>query len=288
MSKDTAYHEIEFKLDADCDDTLREAMAWVQKSPRIFMPLKDPVPRIMEGRLLPSFERTRGRVRRYFDSVDLDLFKNGIEIRQEAREKGGYKQMVKIDRPDNSSDDMMDRDEYPGVCHKIGVDFDEVEDKLIRRRLMNDYGGLKLKPLVVMVSQRLRLKYHPEGDTGIEIEAAFDVPCCGFALNKYVWEAPEMELEIIKGPEKHAAALALLEREAARFKKFGLKRTATSKPTPGFAGMGEFLKGREGQKAFKNLKLDQEWWMDPDLEVSPVVRPHFAGTTSLARRLRAS
>lgn len=288
MSKDTAYHEIEFKLDAESDESLREVQAWMQNSPKIFTPLHNRVPVVMQGLFQPSFERTRDRTRVYFDTADLDAFQNGVEIRQEAREKGGFKQMIKIDRSGGRKDQMMDRMEYPGVCGKFGVDFEEVNDKLVRRRLMKQFEGLKFKPLIAMISQRTRMKYHPQGDTSVTIEAAFDYPCWGFALNGFVWQAPEMELEIIEGPEDHVGALRLLEREASRFGEFGLKRTATSKPTPGFIELHEYLRTEEGRKAFRNLKIDQEWWMAPDMKVSPVARPDFSRTTSpVARRALA-
>lgn len=286
MSSNPSYKEKEFKLDAESDDQLQDVQRWVMANPKIFTPLHNHVPSQMQGLFRPSFEITRDRTRVYMDTIDLDAFMAGIEIRQETREKGGIKQMVKINTLTGSDDAMMDRMEYPCVLNKFGVDFEEIEDKIVQKRLIKKFGGLKFKPLIAMISQRTRMKYNPEGNRDITIEAAFDYPCWGFAMNGFIWQAPEMELEIIDGPQEHAKALKLLEHEAARFNKFGLTRTITSKPTPGFIVLKQHLETEAGRKAAKALKPGQEWWMEPNLGAPPIIKGDFAtvqGTSLIAR-----
>lgn len=284
MSKDTAYHEIEFKLDADSDETLREIQKWMENSPKIFTRRTSRAPAIMQGLFQRPKQVTEERVRIYYDTEELDAFKRSVEIRQETVEKGGVKQMVKMGGNGLADDPIMDRMEYPSHLDEFGVTFDEIKDKEARRKLRRMFDDQTFKPLVAMVSQRTRLKYHPEGNTNILIEAAFDYPCWGFSFDGHVWQAPEMELEIVEGPQDHEEARKLLEREGRRFEeKFTLLRNHHSKPTPGFARLRDYLKTPDGKRAFRKLSQDQAWWMTPQPSAQ------FAGVnTAVARKLLAS
>ncbi len=249
-----AFHEYEFKLDAPSDDELRRAQAWVQNTPEIFTKRRSRTPAAMQGLFQRPLEITGERVRLYYDTIDL------------------------------AAAPMMDRMEYPCALDEFGVCFDDIDDKNARRILRREFEGHVFKPVIAMVSQRTRLKYHPEGDTDILIEAAFDYPCWGFTMNGFIWKAPEMELELVAGPHDAASAHKVLEREAMRFEeRFDLQRTLTSKPTPGFEALRPYLGTTEGKRAFRALKADQEWWMAP----APA-RTEFAATISgIARRVAA-
>jgi len=242
------------------------------------MPRRRETPPAMQGLFRRANEVTEQRTRIYWDTDALKAFESGIEIRQERREKGGIKQMVKIGGNGTGDDAMMDRMEYPCRCDAFGVCFEEIDNKPVRKKLMKQFEGELFKPVIAMVSQRARLKYHPEGNTDVLIEAAFDYPCWGFAFSGFIWKAPEMELEIVDGPDDHAAAFALLERETRRFEeRFELTRMATSKPTPGFEQLGAYLASDEGQNAFRRLSIETPWWL------SPTLRTDFVATNPVAK-----
>lgn len=280
------FHELEFKLDAADVPLMKAVQAHVQGQPKIFTPtthfrLLDSIPRDLHHAFQPPIEITDARKRLYFDTVDLAAFRNGIEIRQERHTKGRIKQMVKIGGNASEDDPLMDRMEHGAYLKSFGADFGSIKDDDARKFLKKTLGnGDDMKPLVCMISQRTRIKYHPEGDPDTIIEIGFDYPCRGYSLTGFVWDAPQMELEIVKGPYDHDAARATLEREAARFDSFGLVRNVVSKPTPAFERLYHEVENSDFRAAFKRMKISDKWWLAEGL-ASPasnrLARLHMAG-----------
>ena len=262
------YQERECKLDAPDDATLARVQQWVSTNHDIFTPatdgrfLKD-IPDVMHGLFRIPSETTEVRMRIYWDTEGLDGAANGIEIRQELQAKGGIKQMVKEGGNATASDPLLDRTEYPARLKKFGPDLDAIEDDEARKRIKKIFKDKELKPLVCMISQRTRIKYHPKGNPDIEIELGFDYPCWGFTFDGFNWKGPQLELEMVKGPACHQQATLVLQHEAGRFEEcFSLVRNINSKPTPGFDHLAVFLKTETGQAAARMLKSKKAWWAD--------------------------
>lgn len=252
------HHEIEFKLNAPADEVLQSVWSFMFGNPKIFTPpthhsLLTHIPAHIRSRFAPPVEITSERIRIYYDTEDLNAYDAGIEIRQERRSKSGVKQMIKIGGNASSDDPVMDRMEYSSDLNGFGVDLRAIHDKKISKDLDKSYKGCIFKPLVWMVSQRHRFKYHPEGNPNICVEVGLDYPCVGITMHGFEWEAPQMEIEMVKGPDSHAAARGILEFEAERFAQFKLEREILSKPAPGYDALRDYLKTPEGRKAFAAL-----------------------------------
>lgn len=271
------YHEIECKLDAQDDAVLAAVQAWVLERPAVFCPPTRPdmlaglAPAAMHGAFRPPLEVTGIRTRLYWDTVDLDGYNAGIEIRQQKRDKGGVRQTVKEGGNASIDDPVLDRMEHVSNLKTFGADIEAVKSGDARKALRRAFGHAELKPVICMISQRTRITYHPEGDPATEIEIGLDYPNWGFTFEGMSWRNPQLELELVKGPECHRAAAALLEREAARFESaFPLVRNVTSKPTPGFEHLGRVLATSAGRAAFAKLRAGDAWWCA--LGAAPQVR----------------
>lgn len=279
------FHELEFKLDAGDVPLMKAVQAHVLAKPKIFTPtthpdLLDAIPQDLRSSFQMPVEVTEARKRLYFDKMDLAAFEAGIEIRQERHTKGRVKQMIKIGGNASDDDPLMDRMEHGCYTKRFGVSVGCVKDDDARKYIKKMIGdGEDMKPIVCMISQRTRINYHPHGDPDTIIELGFDYPCRGYSLMGFVWDAPQMELEIVKGPDEHEKARAILEREAARFDEFGLVRSVVSKPTPAF----ERLMQERGSKAFKAafnaINIEDKWWLNP---------ARFSGGAKPLAQLRAT
>jgi len=255
----TAHHERECKLDASSDAVITRVKDYVLSHPKIFMPVTKGsllgVPKSLK--FATPFEVTEPRIRLYWDDVNLTAQKNGIEIRQEPRPKGGIKQMVKVAGGAGPAKGVvMDRMEHSANLDHFGLDFDEIKDPDLRRHLKKLFGRKILKPVICMVSQRMKLNYHPGGDKKVLIELGLDAPCKGYVFDGYSWNNPQIELELVTGTNTK-----ILEREAALLQKlFKLAPTTSSKPAVGFRHLQTLLATPQGKKAFSAHNGGVIWW----------------------------
>lgn len=259
MSTSEINHERECKLDATSDNDLIKLREFVLANPAHFTPaisrVRDAVPQDMLKNFDVPLEITEPRIRLYYDDQNLSAYAQGIEIRQEPRPGGGIKQMVKLGGNATADDPVLDRMEYSTNLKKFGVTLDGLGPDTVRRSLKSALKNKRLKPIVSMVSQRTRLKYHPHGDPLTTIELGFDTPCRGHALGGFVWNAPQLELELIQGDE------SVLNIEAAFFReKFNLTPNFTSKPFTGFEYLKSYLQTPEGKSAFSTHPENYIWW----------------------------
>lgn len=252
-------HERECKLDAASDDDLLAVRDYVLKDTERFTPVIDRVREGIPKDMLPTFaaplEVTEPRIRLYFDDKELSAYAQGIEIRQEPRPSGGVKQMVKLGGNADSDNPVLDRMEYSTNLDHFGMNLDAIKPAEVRELVKSALENKTLKPIVCMVSQRTRLKYHPNADPLTTIELGFDTPCRGHTIGGYTWNAPQLELELIEGSET-----ALHEESAFFIKTFGLKPNVTSKPYKGFKHLKTHLKTLEGKIAFKHHPENYIWW----------------------------
>lgn len=252
-------HELECKLDANSDNDLIKLREFVLDNPAHFTPVLDRVHHGIPKDMLSEFdvplEITEPRIRLYFDDIKLSAYAQGIEIRQEPRPGGGVKQMVKLGGNATADNPILDRMEYGANIKKFGVDLSVLKPDRIRKQVKSALKNKELKPLVCMVSQRTRLKYHPSGDPLTTIELGFDTPCRGHAMGGFKWSAPQLELELLSGDinSLHAEAAFLTN-------LFALTPNLTSKPFRGFEHLKTFLQTPEGKAAFNTHPQDYIWW----------------------------
>lgn len=259
----TAHHERECKLDAASDAVIDAIQDFVLAHPKIYAPAIQRVAPGIPAALRKSFatplEVTEPRIRLYWDDVDLTMQKNGIEIRQEPRPKGGIKQMVKIGGGQGQT--MLDRQEHSANIDHFGIDIDAIKDSNLRRRLKTITHGKTLKPIISMISQRMKMNYHPDGNPGVVIELGLDAPCHGYCFDGFKWQLPQIELELVDGPVDAEQARVILEWEAARlYTRFDLMPNVTSKPAAGFAHLRPFLATPAGRQAFTAHNRKVIWW----------------------------
>ena len=119
--------------------------------------------------------------RTYFDSLSLDGFKNGVEIRIEHKSKRSesskkpYKMTIKVSLPQNEENIAVDRLE---ACYRIDEaqpDLSVIEDSKIKKAVKQAFGVKNLKdinllPLVRVLAQRWKYSYRPGGDPNTKIE----------------------------------------------------------------------------------------------------------------------
>jgi hypothetical protein len=255
--------ECECKLDAQHIDQLKLIRDHILSTPHYLL-ATDPVLRpalIQDMELLGVPENFSGaRTRIYYDDINLNGFRNDVEIRiepkrKEAGEDNVFKQMVKIGgNRATDRDGTFDRREYPVKLPSPVPDLSLVKNGG-RRKLQDVFGvddlaNVKLLPMIMLVSQRWKIEYHPEGDTATRIEYAHDVGR-GETFTGFRWDFFQAELEI------KAGNAAILPREKRRLlDSFNFLSTGTrSKPSPGFEELTRVLVQPETRKAAaKDLK----------------------------------
>lgn len=210
-------------------------------------------------------ERTAPRERLYFVDAALQVWKHKLEIRQEIRGYG-VKQTVKIGNGATASKPTLDRMELQSKLGWVGANLDAVDDKAINKGdgkwLRRTFGNSDLKPAFRLVSQRLKVSYHPEGNQNVTIEVACDIVLVGETMFGDVWRDPKLEIEIKEPKDLSAAEAArILDREERRFmEKFDLERQLESNAVMGYERLKDKLLKPEGQLRFKNLKAEEPWW----------------------------
>lgn len=259
MSTADINHELECKLDAKSDNDLINLREFVMSSPVHFTPaierVRVGIPPAMLNDFDTPLEITEPRIRLYFDDQNLSAYSQGIEIRQEPRPSGGIKQMVKIGGNANTDNPILDRMEYSANLARFGVTLSAIPHDPTRKRVKSAIKPKDLKPIICMISQRTRIKYHPAGDPLTTIELGFDVPCRGHALGGFTWSSPQLELELITGPTS-----ALKAESDFLARTFNLTPNLTSKPFQGFEYLKQYLQTSEGKAAFKVHPENSIWW----------------------------
>ena len=232
-----AYVEAERKYNFTSLRGLRRVFAHVRRSTDYFVTLSDPrfvdpLPDVCNLDFEAPLEVTAPRDRRYYDTPDLDLIKNGLELRQELKIYGA-KQVLKIDetRPETPT---LVRTEYPSKLSEEGINYKAIYDRNVRKRVQKIVGKNILFPMITITSQRARLVYHPAGDREIEIEVSFD-QLCGQTFEGYAWAGYQVEMEMKSDVVSLSDIDAVFdEQEKHIFKDAKLERNLSSKPTPGY------------------------------------------------------
>ncbi|HEY8191333.1 MAG TPA: hypothetical protein VIG74_02825 [Alphaproteobacteria bacterium] len=259
MGKSGDLHERECKLDAQNASQLATIREHIITDPH-YVTLNDPrfQPDLMHGMELLGVPENFSipRVRVYYDDIDLNGFRNGVEIRVEPKEctEKPYKQMVKIGSNNASADGVFDRMEYPAKLPSPQPDLSLLKNGAQKKLKdvfgVSDLADVKLLPMVMLVSQRWKIEYHPGGDPAMRIEYAHDTSR-GQTFTGFSWDFFQAELEMKAGDA------TILPREKKRLlDRFNFLSPGTrSKPSPGFDALAAALAQPEIRKAAqKSLK----------------------------------
>ncbi len=230
------FNEREHKLRASSTAQLNRVRNFVLSNAHYVPAYEAPLAHgLLDGMELlgPPESTSAMRVRVYYDDEKLHGYRNGVEIRIEPRVKE-HKLVVKIgDNVADKKEGGFDREEHVGKLKSFRPDFKGL-DAPARNRLKKVYGvknvdDIKVRPMIMIVSQRWRYVYHPAGNKKASIEYAHDV-ARGQTFTGYEWGIFEAELELKKGNP------AVLRREEARLlRAFNFLSHGTySKPSPGF------------------------------------------------------
>lgn len=209
----------------------------------------------------PSIQITDPRERAYFLDAEGVLREMKCEIRQEIK-PGFVKQTTKKGNGATAEDSTMDRMEQASKLMAFGFNIMAVGDKKLRATLIESLQSVP-RPVQRMISQRVRIPYHPEGNPAIRIEMAIEPIHVGQTFTGFVWQQPKIDLEIKVGPEDKAARHALLAREEERLLSiFPLRPQLKSSPTPGFDAIREDMKNSAVRARFEAIGPDERWWQD--------------------------
>jgi hypothetical protein len=215
---------------------------------------------------LPEAERTRPRERIYYVDAELDVKRLSAEFRQEAHKRDGVKQTIKLARGvtgknKDKDSSTLNRLEMHAKLTGPGVCLTAVDDAKQRRWLTDHFRERAMKPAFRLVSQRIRIPYHPDGDTSIIIELACDNILFGETIYGRCWQDPKLEIEIIKGPEDEAACRRILEREERRIvEKFDLVAQLESNAELGYARLLPDLSTAGGRALLDRTGPRDVWW----------------------------
>lgn len=215
---------------------------------------------------MAAFERTRPRERIYYIDAELSAQKRAVEFRQETHRNYGVKQTIKIGRMTGSDtgkdgDTTLNRLEIHAKLTGPGVVLGAVDDERERRRLRRHFKEAALKPGFRLVSQRIRIPYHPEGDKNVMIELACDYILYGETMFGKCWHDPKLEIEIIKGPADEAACRKILEREEKRIMdEFDMVAQPESNADLGYQRLAPDLATKAGRQAFERMGAREVWW----------------------------
>lgn len=210
------------------------------------------------------FEEINPREYIYFVDADMKVRKYATEFRQAAHPIHGVKQNIKIGREveNRRPDDItLNRLEMRAKVTGYGPVFAAVEDDRERRWLRRHFNEAALKPAFRLGTQRIRIPYHPEGDTGVKIELACVHTLFGETVFGKVWSDPKLEIEIKKGPEDEAACRRILEREQQRIMdEFDMAPNVQSNAEVGYDRLLPDLQSAQGRRVFDRLGPREIWW----------------------------
>jgi len=267
--------EDEIKLNADDKRVINAAWSWVLKNTKHYHPAfhNHGGPKKQDNidwdKIRQYKPRAPRRVRElltryYYDTRNLSLHKNGIELRI-AEKDGAFKQVIKIGDKAGALTPMLRRIEYTGLMPApkpnlslIGKNAED-RDETIRflKQSVKDEG--RIKPVIAIEGQRRRRSYHPDGNRDVTIEFAADLGT-GINVKGFVWHIMQVEFEIKENNTSNSNAEILMYEGDYLTRKFrALAPGFESKPTPGFQAfngnsvMGEKKWGRQPVETFEVL-----------------------------------
>lgn len=267
IKMDKPYLETERVLIADSTDLMDAIIEHVLNCKDVFVATKDtalaPVlPEGVKARFRRPMQVTEERERVYFLDANGVLRSKKCEVRQQIN-PDYIKQTTKRGNGATAEDSTMDRMEQASKLVGFGFNIFAVGDEKLRRELMQDLTMIP-RPVQRMISQRVRIPYHPEGDERIRIEMAIEPTHVGQTFTGFVWEQPKIDLEIKSGPTIKEARHALLAREQARLMSIfsDLRPQLKSSPTPGFEAIESDLHNPRVRALFEAIAPNQQWWKD--------------------------
>lgn len=210
----------------------------------------------------PAIQITDPRERAYFLDADGVMREMKCEIRQEIK-PGFVKQTTKRGNGATAADSTMDRMEQASKLIGFGFNIFAVGDDKLRKELMERLTSIP-RPVQRMISQRVRIPYHPEGDENVRIELAVEPVHVGQTFTGFTWEQPKIDLEIKIGPTGKEARHALLAREEQRLLGMFpiLRSQLKSSPTPGFDAIQDDMRKAAVRARFDAIRPDDQWWKD--------------------------
>lgn len=261
------FFESERVLVANSAQMIWDIARHVQNSQDIFVTadshmFSPTLPKGIDYSFMAPQEITEGRERPYALDRDGILRELQVEVRQQRKGKKTV-QTTKIGDGGSMTDSTMDRWEQKSVLNTgFGFNVYAIGDKKARQEVLDN---LTSHPKLVqrLISQRIRIPYHPEGNPDIEIELALEPLHCGETFTGFVWKTHKIDIEIKKGPDHLEQALrhSILAREEERLMSiFPLQRQLTSSATPGFDAVMEDLRKSQHRLAFDRLGASDEWW----------------------------
>ena len=264
------YLETERVLVAEGDkgpDLIREIIRHVQNCQQEFVSPDHPdlapqLPLEESFNYMTPIEITAPRERFYYLDREGVLRELKTEIRQEQK-NGFVKQTTKEGNGATPEDSTMDRMEQASKLKGFGFNVFAVGDSNLRGRLLDSLQSVP-KRVQRMISQRVRIPYHPDGNPNIVIEMALEPLHVGQTFTGFVWRRPKIDLEIKLGPKNKMDRHALLAHEENRLLgKFDLTKQLKSSPTPGFNAIQTALEEDPGvREQFDALDDNTKWWKD--------------------------
>lgn len=221
-------------------------------------------PGVGEDYTVPT-EITAPRERYYLMDFEMYLRKLKCDVRQEYQ-KGYYKQTTKVGDGGTKYDSTMDRMEQASKLMSFGFNAYAIADEDVREDILHNLVSVP-KPPLRMISQRIRIPYHPEGNPDLLIEMALEPLHVGQTFTGFFWQAPKIDLEIKVGPcaKKKTLRHAILAREEERLMStFPLTRQLKSSPTIGFEELADSLHKPSVRDRFHQLGVNERWGRDAE------------------------
>lgn len=261
-----AYRESERIFHIDSMQSLKAIRHRVESCEHEFVTENHPdfAPQIPQGlgslQFLPPREVTPPRLRIYYDTLDGALRRLGVEVRQE-RKAGKICQTVKVGHGGTAEDATLERLEQKSMLREWGFNPLAIRMDQTRDTVLKEVQALP-RPVLYMVSQRIRISYHPCGHSGNLIELALEPVHYGQTFTGVCWNACKLEIEIKKGPDDPACRQALLDAEQDRFMRHFpgvLTPVYESSATPGMDALGKASGDPSVRAAFDGLGVRPDW-----------------------------
>ena len=266
------FFESERVLVTDSAKIIREIARHVQSCTKVFVTPDKPqfapvLPAGLDFDYLPMQEITAPRERPYCLDRDGRLRALKVEVRQEVK-NGSVVQTTKVGNGASSLDSTMDRWEQKSILgDRFGFNVFAIGDDKARANILESLESYP-KNVLRLISQRIRIPYHPEGNPDLLIELALEPLHCGETFTGHVWHTHKIDVEIKKGPSKAQTALrhSILAREEERLMGiFPLTRQLVSSASPGFDAIMEDMAKDKHRSAFDRLDDKKPWWLDKPL-----------------------
>lgn len=259
--------ETERVLNAETPQIIRDIIRHVQDCKKDFVTpdhvkFAPVLPKGIDFEYMVPVEVTDPRERPYFIDIDGVLRRLDCDVRQQQERNGRYKQTTKVGKGGTAGDSTMDRMEQASRVLSFGFNVFAIGDKEVRSQILKNVTSL-VKPGLRMVSQRVRIPYHPEGNEDLLIEMALEPLHFGQTFTGFWWQNPKIDLEIKYGPKEKAVRHAILAREERRLMDtFPLTRQLQSSPTPGFEEIEDALRNPDRRRQFEKMGVSEQWWKE--------------------------